>query len=156
MVRIARTRTALAFGVKTCTTLAFFLSSSDDLHTAFLLNSVRWIVCVLLFLLNSVRHDVRLTVDKSSAEVLRAAAPVVFCFDGNCCCYCWFDLLLLIRFAAVAAVLLLLARLCWHSCIRLLTVFMDICHQMDPFAALGAAALARLLVFKEATALRRQ
>ena len=115
----------------------------------FLLNSVCWILCVLLFLLNSVRwasdlrywqlfavwcrHDMRLTVNGSSAEVLRAAAPVVFCFDGDCCCCCWFGSLLLIRFAAAAAFLLLLAWLCWHSCIRLSTVFMDISSSSDGF-----------------------
>ena len=96
-------------------------------------------------------HDVRLTVNESSAKVIRAAAPVVFCFDGDCCCCCWFDLLLLRLFCC-----------CWLDFVGTLifafqrSSWISHCHQMDPFAALGAAAVARLLIFREATASRRQ
>ena len=70
---------------------------------------------------------------------------------ANSICCCWFDLLLLWLFCC-----------CWLDCVgTLVFVFRRYSwishrHQMDPFAALGAAALARLLIFREATASRRQ
>ena len=73
-------------------------------------------------------------------------------------------LLILLSFVSTAIVVAAADSICccWLDCVdTLIFVFwrsswISLRHQMDQFAALGNTALARLLVFREATALRRQ
>ena len=95
---MCRTCIALAIGVETSTTSAICLSSYDDLRAALLLSQRA--LSFFSSLLATVRRLASSWRVSSSVEVIRAADPDVFLFDGDCLLIRRRLWLLLICFAA--------------------------------------------------------